>query len=165
MASTRKRISPWKLTPKEAQAMDAMCEHGSAKLAARAIARSPKTIEARVFAATRKMGVINGGHLVKYIRWARWRWGEQVEGPTACRHGVPRMALAPAGPQPMGREELTRLAVTAGITLPGGPFPARGVFTLPELLHFAHLVADATRLTAAEIDSSAQKQMKGEKAS
>lgn len=85
MTDAPKLISPWKLTPKEAAAMDAMCEHGTAKLAARAIKRSPKTVEAHVASASTKMGATTGARLVKYIRWARWRWEErQVAQKAQC---------------------------------------------------------------------------------
>ena len=41
----------------------------------------------------------------------------------------------------MNRDDIIRMAREAGIELPNGPFPAVGAFTLPDLIHFAALIA------------------------
>lgn len=45
----------------------------------------------------------------------------------------------------MNRDEITRMAQEAGIKLPDAPFPTTGLYTLPDLIHFAALVATAER--------------------
>jgi len=45
----------------------------------------------------------------------------------------------------LSRDDIIRMAREAGIRLPDSPFPARGSFTLPELLGLAALVAAAER--------------------
>jgi hypothetical protein len=51
----------------------------------------------------------------------------------------------------MNRDEITRMAREAGIKLPDAPFPATGLYTLPDLIHFAALVAAAERRECAAL--------------
>ena len=67
--------NPWGLTPHQAAAMDAVCEHGCHKLAARALGVSVKTIEAHVQKASVRM--CTRTTLSKYLAWDRWRRGLQ----------------------------------------------------------------------------------------
>lgn len=62
--------NPWGLTRMEARVMDAICEHGCHKLAARALHRSVKTVELHAWHAGQKMGQKTG--LAKYLAWDRW---------------------------------------------------------------------------------------------
>lgn len=71
MAPRTKYPNPWDLTPRQADTMDAMCEHGCHKLAARALGLSASTLQANIFDANRKMGSLLG--VRKYIVWDRWR--------------------------------------------------------------------------------------------
>lgn len=67
-----KYISPWRLTPRQAETMDAMVEHGCYKLAARAMGVDEDTVMQHVWMANKKMG-FHVGNLTKYIQWDRWR--------------------------------------------------------------------------------------------
>lgn len=64
-------MNPWNLTPAEVQAMDAMCDHGSYKGAARAIGKSARTLENQVGAAAKRMGMQTA--LQRYLAWDRGR--------------------------------------------------------------------------------------------
>ena len=59
----------------------------------------------------------------------------------------------------MTREDIIRMAREAGVNLPSGPFPSAGSFTLPELLHFAALVAAAEREECAKVCDEAHELM------
>lgn len=64
-------MSPWDVTPAEARAMDAMCEHGCYKLACAATGLSRKTIETHVCRVGKKMRARTV--IGKYVAWDRWR--------------------------------------------------------------------------------------------
>jgi FixJ family two-component response regulator len=66
-------ISPWKLTAKEAQVMDAVCAHGCQKLAGRALDLSADQVKRYCQSAGEKIGM--GDRLTRYLRWDRWRHG------------------------------------------------------------------------------------------
>lgn len=65
-----KASNPWGMTPKEEQAMRAVCEQGCHKLAARLLCRSIKTIEVHVSNAGKKMP--QRTPLSRYIAFDRW---------------------------------------------------------------------------------------------
>lgn len=67
--------NPWGLTEFEAKTMDAVCELGSHKLAARRLCRSVKTVEKHVHNVAVKMA--SAGRRDKYVTWAVWREREQ----------------------------------------------------------------------------------------
>jgi len=69
------KTNPWGLTPRQSEVMDAMCEHGCQKLAARALGLQDSTVQQHVWMANQKMGH-HIGHLKKYLEWDRWRRGE-----------------------------------------------------------------------------------------
>ena len=51
----------------------------------------------------------------------------------------------------MTRDDIIRMAREACIELPNGPFPAVGAFTLPDLIHFAALIAAHEREQCAQV--------------
>lgn len=66
--------NPWNLSPAECRAMRALCEHGCYKLAARALDRSARTLEAQVGTAAKKMPQrIAVARLIAFDRWDRQR--------------------------------------------------------------------------------------------
>lgn len=71
-------VSPWKLTPREAEVLDALCEHGSAKLAARYLGIAVKTAEEHSSCAKQKIS--GGTGVVKLLIWDRWRRGRKCQG-------------------------------------------------------------------------------------
>lgn len=74
--------NPWNLTPQQEATMDAICETGCIKLAARTLGISPKTIEAHVWRATERMGLSGSpGHLRKYVLWTEWRTRQKAQEP------------------------------------------------------------------------------------
>jgi DNA-binding NarL/FixJ family response regulator len=80
-----KYISPWNLTPRQADVMDAMVEHGCHKLAGRALGIDEDTVMQHIWMANKKMG-FHSGHLVKYIQWDRWRRSEKLEDQWRIAH-------------------------------------------------------------------------------
>lgn len=67
-----KTPNPWNLTPKECKTLDAVCEHGSIRLAALAVHRSRHTLMQH----TRKAGVKMGNShsiVLKCLMWDRWK--------------------------------------------------------------------------------------------
>jgi hypothetical protein len=71
--------NPWGLTPKEAEAMDAMCATGNHKAAARRLDCALTTLDERVKIAGRKMNATPGDRLRKYIVWSIYRRFGAVE--------------------------------------------------------------------------------------
>lgn len=72
------QTNPWGLTPREADIMDAICEYGCQKLAARALNRSMHTVQQHIWTANKKMGCLLG--VRKFILWDRWRQQNPKEG-------------------------------------------------------------------------------------
>ena len=70
-----KQGNPWGLTPAEERAMDAVCEHGSQKVAAYELRLSLKTVENQCSSAGRRMGGLT--MLQRYLLWDRFRRGER----------------------------------------------------------------------------------------
>lgn len=66
--------NPWKLTPAECKAMDAMIKFGSVKLAALSLKLSPSTVQNHCQTAGGKMG-FSSSYLTKYLMWDRFRRG------------------------------------------------------------------------------------------
>lgn len=56
----------------------------------------------------------------------------------------------------MTRQDIIELARKVGITLPAGPFPARGSFTLPELIHLVRTAIEEERDACARICDKVQ---------
>lgn len=71
------RISPWGLTPFEAEAMDAGIKEGSNKGAARLLDVPLSTYYSRLREAQRKIG--KRGRLLAFIEWDRWRRSTAAE--------------------------------------------------------------------------------------
>ena len=68
---TRQHENPWRLNEKEAAMMDAMVQHGFARLIARELECSPHTVHERIKTARKKMG---GRHsIVMAVEWSAWR--------------------------------------------------------------------------------------------
>lgn len=86
--------NPWGLTPRQAQTLDAIIEHGSGKGAARALELSLPTVQAYATQAAERMGV--PGSRAKYlIMWDRWRRGEATAVPQNVElTGVQRLGAA-----------------------------------------------------------------------
>lgn len=68
-------IGPWKLTPAEAQALDALITFGDRKLAALALGIETSSLDTLSDRAARKIGGNDdkSSRLPKYIKWDRWR--------------------------------------------------------------------------------------------
>lgn len=62
--------NPWGLTAAEENVLRTLCEHGCHKLAARALNRSQKTIEAHLSNAAKKMP--HRSPLARFIAFDRW---------------------------------------------------------------------------------------------
>jgi DNA-binding CsgD family transcriptional regulator len=70
--------NPWGLTPGEAKAMDAMCDHSSAKAAARVLGIAPSTVEELLYTAGRKFNLgPQHNRLRKYLLWDRFRQSQK----------------------------------------------------------------------------------------
>jgi predicted DNA-binding protein (UPF0251 family) len=67
--------NPWNLTPALIDAMEAVIEHGSDKLAARAIGVEQNTVCARMSAARQKMGERH--RLQAVLAYDRWKRGQE----------------------------------------------------------------------------------------
>lgn len=68
--------TPWGLTDAEIRLLDALLEtDGCVKMAARAICRSPATIERHVDAIRKRMDALPGRNS-HVIRWAKYRHGK-----------------------------------------------------------------------------------------
>jgi len=65
--------NPWNLTPGQARALDAICEHGSFKAAAHELGVSECTIEAHSSNVKKRMGARTLISMV--LTWDRWRRG------------------------------------------------------------------------------------------
>jgi FixJ family two-component response regulator len=63
--------NPWGLTPRQAEAMDAVIETGCHKLAARKLGVEVKTLEGHTQHAREKIGT--PGRLTHMLLWDRWR--------------------------------------------------------------------------------------------
>lgn len=74
-------VSPWNLTPHQAQALDAIVETGCHKLAARKLFLSEKTIEIHSARARKLIGAPN--RVLALLAWDRWR-RESNTGPRAA---------------------------------------------------------------------------------
>ena len=77
MAVKTEHVSPWGLTPRQAEVMDALIEHGSNKLVARALGMTVQNVECHITRANKKLG--GGSRLARAVAWDRWR-RSAVEG-------------------------------------------------------------------------------------
>lgn len=68
---TRPRISPWRLTPCEANMMDAFVDTGCMKLVARSLGIALTTTHEHATNARAKIGVTNTPRAA--VLWDRWR--------------------------------------------------------------------------------------------
>ena len=71
-----KPLNPWNLTVKQSKVMDAICEFGCQKLAARHLKVAIKTVECHSADAGKKMGFQT--YLARCLAWDRWRNGEKI---------------------------------------------------------------------------------------
>lgn len=65
------RVSPWGLTQREAEVMDALCKHGSSKKIALAINMGDETVKSRLQDIYDKMRCRE--RVVIACKWQRWR--------------------------------------------------------------------------------------------
>lgn len=63
---------PWGLTPGEMASIEAVAETGSGAAAAKKLGLSVRTVECRVSACCKKMGVEN--RTLAVLAFARWQW-------------------------------------------------------------------------------------------
>jgi hypothetical protein len=103
-----KKVSPWKLTPAEARAMDAIVEMGHQKLAARKLGLSLQTIQNTMTTARQKIGGV--GVIAPYISWDRWRRGALAINPNSLALLLGDKAGAQAGATQGPRAALSRRA-------------------------------------------------------
>lgn len=63
--------NPWNLSPREIEVMEAMCKLGCAKLVAKDLSLSLKTIYDYLYNTSKRMR--KRFSLTKYLAWDRWR--------------------------------------------------------------------------------------------
>jgi hypothetical protein len=68
--------NPWDLSPRQIEVMEAMCKLGCAKLVAKDLNLSLKTIHAHLYDTSRRMR--KRFSLTKYLAWDRWRLQQRV---------------------------------------------------------------------------------------
>lgn len=63
--------NPWNITPRQAEILQALAEHGERKLIARELGISPMTVKVHVAEAISRMGV--GTTVQAAVKWDRWK--------------------------------------------------------------------------------------------
>lgn len=75
---SRPAESPWGLTPRQIEVLDALVELGCNKLVARKLGLSLPSVEYHMVHAGRRM-TLSGNRVLMAVWWDRWRRGEDQE--------------------------------------------------------------------------------------
>lgn len=95
----RGNLTPWGLSPRMVQALDAIVAHSSNKLAARALGVSPRTVEVLLASVRNRIQDREGERPFSRVSllalWIKYRAGQYYGKPAPAPEGLARCRIVP----------------------------------------------------------------------